>query len=174
MAGIFDVDAYKRFADNLLPLLGGKNIKRMEHEDLRELAIKSGTKTKFGSYGWRSAVSSRIAPKTVYLGSPYIRQPKLTDLQKNIVANAPQELHNVLHLLRTLPFIHVRMQIGNNPEFNPVCNLYMSVADAKNYRLPYMWGHTLRKVGKGFLPSVRDTSSRVGSTVWKAFRTDTT
>ncbi|MGD8628101.1 MAG: phosphoenolpyruvate carboxykinase (ATP) [bacterium] len=148
LADIFDVDAYKRFADNLMPLLSGKNIKRVNHEDLREPAIKTGTRTKFGSYGWRAAVSSRIAPKTVYLGSPYIRQSQLTDLQKNIVANAPEELHNVLHLMRTIPFVHLRMQIGNNPEFNPVCNLYMSVADAKNYRIPYMWGHTVRKASK--------------------------
>ena len=148
VADIYDVDEYRRFVDNLLPLLGGSNIRRTRHEDLREPAINTGTRTKFGSYGWRSSVSSRIAPKTVYLGGPAVRLPKLTDLQKSIVAKAPEELHSVLHLMRTMPFIHLRRQMCNNSEYNPICNLYVSVADQKNYRIAYMWGRTMRKVGK--------------------------
>jgi len=38
--------------------------------------------------------------------------------------------------------------MGNNDEFNPVCNLYVSVADPKNYRIAYMWGNTMRKPDK--------------------------
>jgi phosphoenolpyruvate carboxykinase (ATP) len=148
LADIYDLEAYRKFAENLFPLLKGKNIRRVSLDELREPALKSGTKTRFGSYGWRSAVSSRIAPKTVYLGSPYVRLPKLTDLHKNIIAKAPDELHSVLHLMRTMPFVHLRRQMGHNGEYNPICNLYISVADHKNYRLPYMWGNTLRKPGK--------------------------
>jgi phosphoenolpyruvate carboxykinase (ATP) len=111
----------------------------------RKLAIKSGTRTKFGSYGWRSAVSSRIGPKTVYLGSPDIRLPKTTSLQRGIIESAPDELHKVLQLMKTLPFIHVRRQMGDNPEYNPVCNLYFSVADQKSYRTAYMWANTMAK-----------------------------
>ena len=141
----YDGRAYREFAENLMPLLKGRNIKRLSMRKHRKLAIKSGTQTVFGSWGWRSAVSSRIGPKTVYLGSPDVRLPKLTSLQKNIIENAPEELHKVLQLMRTLPFIHVRRQMGNNPDFNPVCNLYMSVADPKNYRIAYMWANTLAK-----------------------------
>jgi phosphoenolpyruvate carboxykinase (ATP) len=148
VADIYDEEEYRRFVDNLLPLLGGNNIKRVRHEDLREPSIKTGTRTKFGSHGWRSSVSSRIAPKTVYLGRPAVRLPKLTDVQRNIIAKAPEQLHSVLHLMRTMPFVHLRRQMGNNSEYNPICNLYVSVADQKNYRIPYMWGHTMRKVGK--------------------------
>jgi phosphoenolpyruvate carboxykinase (ATP) len=148
LADIYDVEAYGKFTENLFPLLKGKNIRRVGLEDLKEPALRSGTRTRFGSYGWRSAVSSRIAPKTVYLGSPYVRLPQLTDVHKNIIAKAPDELHSVLHLMRTLPFVHLRCQMGNNTEYNPMCNLYMSVADHKNYRIPYMWGNTLRKPGK--------------------------
>jgi phosphoenolpyruvate carboxykinase (ATP) len=111
----------------------------------RKLAIKSGTRTKFGSYGWRSAVSSRIGPKTVYLGSPEIRLPKTTSLQRGIIESAPGELHKVLQLVKTLPFIHVRRQMGDNPEYNPICNLYFSVADQKSYRTAYMWANTMAK-----------------------------
>ena len=124
MADIYDSEAYRRFVDNLLPLLTGSNIRRVDLGDLRDPALRSGSKTKFGSYGWRSAVSSRIAPKTVYLGSPAVRLPRPTDLQRKLIAGAPQELHNVLHFMRTLPFIHLRMQMGNSSEYNPVCNLY--------------------------------------------------
>jgi phosphoenolpyruvate carboxykinase (ATP) len=148
VADIYDVEEYRRFVDNLLPLLSGDNIRRVSQEDLREPALKTGTRTRFGSYGWRSSVSSRIAPRTVYLGGPAVRLPTLTDVHKNIIAKAPEELHNVLHFMRTLPFVHLRRQMGNNSEYNPICNLYMSVADPKNYRIAYMWGHTMRKVGK--------------------------
>jgi len=145
---LYDVEAYRRFAENLFPLLKGKNIRRASLEDLREPAIRTGTRTKYGSYGWRSAVSSRIAPKTVYLGSEEVRLPKLTDVQRSIVAKAPEELHKVLHLIRTLPFVHLRRQMGDNESYNPVCNLYVSVEDQKNYRIAYMWGNTMFKPGK--------------------------
>ncbi|MFH1314752.1 MAG: phosphoenolpyruvate carboxykinase (ATP) [Candidatus Eisenbacteria bacterium] len=148
MADIYDVNAYGRFVDNLLPILKGKNIRHVSLDDLREPAIKSASRTKFGSYGWRSAVSSRIAPRTVYLGSPGVRLAKPTDLQKTLIANAPKELHNVLHFMRTMPFVRLKRQMCNNREYNPMCKLYASVADAKNYRIPYMWGHTLREPSK--------------------------
>ncbi len=147
MADIFDEDAYRRFADNLLPLLTGRNIRDVRLEDLRKPATRSGVRTNYGSYGWRSATSSRIGPKTVYLGTPYVRLPRPSDVHKNIIANAPQELQNVLHLMKALPFIHLRRQMGNNSEYNPICNLYMSVADPKNHRIAYMWGNTLREPG---------------------------
>jgi len=141
-------DEYQRFYENLLPLLKGPNIQSLDLKKLRKPAIQSAIKTKFGSYGWRSAVSSRIAPKTVYLGGPEVRLPRPTPLHKKIIENAPEELHKVLHLMRTLPFVHLRRQMGENNDFNPICNLYMSVADPKNYRIAYMWGNTMRKPDK--------------------------
>ena len=148
MADVYDEKSYQQFARSLRPLLKGRNIRKVPLESLRAQAIKSGTRTEFGSYGWRSATSSRIGPKTVYLGSPSVRLPRPTDIHKNIIAAAPQELQNVLHLLKTLPFVHLRRQMGRNGEYNPVCNLYMSVADPKNHRIAYMWGNTLRTPGK--------------------------
>lgn len=80
-SGIYDEKAYREFAENLMPLLKGRNIERPSMRKHRKLAIKAGTQTVFGSWGWRSAVSSRIGPKTLYLGSPDVRLPKLTPLQ---------------------------------------------------------------------------------------------
>ena len=142
---IYDVPTYERFYENLKGLLEGRNVKNLKHKALKKPSLKTGTPTVFGSYGWRSAVSSRVAPRTVYLGSERVRLPKLTSLQKGFIENAPDELHKVLHTMRTLPFVHLRRQMGENNEFNPICNLYMSLADHKNYRLAYMWGHTMAK-----------------------------
>ncbi|UCE20448.1 MAG: phosphoenolpyruvate carboxykinase (ATP) [Gemmatimonadota bacterium] len=145
---LYDLPTYERFCENLRGLLEGRSVIHFKHNALKGTTFKTGTKTVFGSYGWRSSVSSRVAPRTVYLGSEHIRLPKLSSLQKGLIEKAPEELHNVLHAMRTLPFIHIRRQMGENDEFNPICNLYMSVADHKNYRLAYMWGHTMAKPSK--------------------------
>ena len=144
----YNEEEYKRFYENLLPLLNGSNIQHLDLKKLKKPAIQTGTKTKFGSYGWRSSVSSRVAPKTVYLGNSKVRLPLPTELHKNIIEHAPEELHKVLHLMRTMPFVHLRRQMGDNSDFNPICNLYVSVADAKNYRISYMWGNTMGNVNK--------------------------
>jgi phosphoenolpyruvate carboxykinase (ATP) len=143
MSDIYNTKVYDQFAENLKVALQGKNIKHVKLQDIRAEALKTGQRTIYGSYGWRSSVSSRLGPKTVYLGSPAVRLPKINEVHKKILEGAPDELHKVLHLVRSLPFIHIRRRMGNNSEYNPICNLYVSTADPKNYRLAYMWGHTL-------------------------------
>lgn len=143
-ADIYDEPAYRRFAAELKTALTSPTIRSVALSDLRRPALATGTRTKFGSCGWRSMVSSRIGPKTVYLGSPSVRLPRASEQQQKIIAAAPEELEKVLHLVRTLPFVYLRRQMGSNGEYNPKCNLYVSVADPKNHRLPYMWGHTMR------------------------------
>lgn len=140
---LFNEEAYKKFADGLSRVLKGPNIKRVDLKWLEPRAKATGTKTKYGSYGWRSAVSSRIAPKTIYLGSESVQLPRPTAEQQNLIANAPQELDKVLHLLRTLPFYHIRRRMGDNDSYNPFCNLYVSEADLVNYRIGFMWGNTM-------------------------------
>ena len=142
---IYDNEVYRRFYENLVPVLKGPNIRHMKLDTLRPLALQTATRTKFGSYGWRSSVSSRVAPRTVYLGSESVRLPRPTDLQRDLIENAPEELHRVLHLMRTLPFVCISRQMGQNDVYNPICNLYVSGADQKNYRIAYMWGNTVAK-----------------------------
>jgi phosphoenolpyruvate carboxykinase (ATP) len=144
----YEVEAYRQFAENLQSLLDSPNIRKVQLEDLRKPAIKNGQRTQYGSYGWRSSVSSRIGPRTVYLGSPNSWLPNPSELHTNIINNAPEELHKVLHWVRTLPMVHLRRQMGDNDEYNPICNLFMSMADPKNARIAYMWGHTMDKVQK--------------------------
>jgi phosphoenolpyruvate carboxykinase (ATP) len=145
---IYDEAAYREFAEKLKDALESPAIRNVSLGDLRGPALATGTRTRFGSYGWRSAVSSRIGPKTVYLGRPAVRLPRPSELQESIIAGAPEQLEKVLYLLRHLPFVRLTRQMGNNAEYNPKCSLYMSVADEKNHRLAYMWGNTLRKVSR--------------------------
>jgi phosphoenolpyruvate carboxykinase (ATP) len=145
---LFNEEAYKKFAEELSRVLKGPNIRSVDMKWLEPRAKATGIRTKYGSYGWRSAISSRIAPKTVYLGSEAVRLPRPSAVQESIIAKAPEELDKVLHILRTFPFYHIKRQMGQNDSYNPVCNLYVSAADLINYRLGYMWGTTLFKPGK--------------------------
>ena len=145
--GIYNQEAYNKFKEELSRVLKGPNIRAVDLKWLEPRAKAAGVKTKFGSYGWRSAISSRIAPKTVYLGSEAVRLPSPTTEQQTLISRAPEELDKVLHLLRTLPFYHIRRQMGENDSYNPICNLYVSEADLVNYRLGFMWGNTLFKPG---------------------------
>ena len=140
---IYDTRLYARFARDLARRMNGPNIKKARLDELREPSIQTGTQTKYGSWGWRSAVSSRIAEKTVVLGSDKVREFHLSDTKKKIIGNAEEELDKVLHLMETMPMVHLRRQMGHNGEYNPKCNLFISTADQKNCRLAYMWGQTM-------------------------------
>jgi len=142
---LYDKEAYLKFKEELPRVLKGPNIRTVDLKWLEPRAKATGVRTKYGSYGWRSAISSRIAPKTIYLGSEGVRLPRPAPEQQSLIAKAPEELDKVIHLLRTLPFYHLRRQMGENDTFNPVGNLYVSEADLINYRLGFMWGNTLFK-----------------------------
>lgn len=145
---LYDTRLYERFYRDFLRRLNGPNIKDVSHSDLREPSFQTGRQTKFGSYGWRSMVSSRIAEKTVVLGSEKTRDFHLSDSKKAIISRAPDELEKILHLMETLPFVRLRRQMGSNSDYNPKCNMYMSTTDPKNHRLAYMWGHTMGPITK--------------------------
>ena len=88
---IYDEAAYRDFAEKLKDALQSTAIRKVSLGDLRGPALATGTRTRFGAYGWRSAVSSRIGPKTVYLGSPSVRLPRPTELQESIIEKAEQQ-----------------------------------------------------------------------------------
>lgn len=145
----YDPQVYREFAKNLPSSLKGRNIEHLTMEELRKKALKTARFTKYGAPVWYSKISSRMAAKTVYLGGgPEIVLPKPTKVQLEIVEKAPDQLNKVLQLLKTMPFVHIRRQMGDNSEYNPICNIYVSVADPKNYRLAYEWAVTMGDVKK--------------------------
>jgi len=147
--GPYDPDVYRRFAENLRGALGGRNIEHASMSRLKQRATATAFITRQGSPLWWSAISSRQAAKTVYLGNgPEIVLPRASQQQLDLVAKAPEQLHKVLQLVRTMPLVHVRRQMCDNGEFNPICNLYVCTADPKNYRLGYQWGTTMGEVKK--------------------------
>jgi phosphoenolpyruvate carboxykinase (ATP) len=140
---MYKQDAYQRFAEELPKALSGPNVQTVDLKWLEPRAKAAGIRTKYGSYGWRAAISSRIAPKTVYLGSESVQLPNTTPDQAALITKAPEELDKVLHLLRTLPIYRIQRRMGENDFYNPRCNLYVSAADVINYRLGFMWGITM-------------------------------
>ncbi|MCZ7557762.1 MAG: phosphoenolpyruvate carboxykinase (ATP) [Bacteroidia bacterium] len=144
---IYDDAYYKKFYEQLVPLLKGPNIKEVDLKWLEPRVKEYAQKTKHGSHVWRSVQSSRLAAKTVYLGTEKVRLPYLLPYQEKVVKGAPDELEKVLKWMKTLPFIKLTRQMGNNPDFNPVCTLYLSVGDWRNSRLAYMWGNLLDDPG---------------------------
>ena len=144
---ICDNEYYKKFYEQLVPLLKGPNIKEVDLKWLEPRVKEYAQKTKHGSHVWRSVQSSRLAAKTVYLGSERVRLPYLLPYQEKVVKNAPDELEKVLKWMKTLPFIKLTRQMGDNPDFNPMCTLYLSVSDWRNSRLAYMWGNLLGEPG---------------------------
>ena len=147
LPSLYNEDTYRKFSEEFFRIIKGQNIRTVDLKWLEPRAKTVGIQTKHGSYGWRSSISSRIAPKTVILGSESVQLPQPTPDQQDLIANAPEELDKVLHLLRTLPFYLIRRQMGDNSTYNPICNLLVSEADLINYRLGYMWGNTMFKVG---------------------------
>jgi phosphoenolpyruvate carboxykinase (ATP) len=148
-AGPYDPDVYRRFAENLRGVLDGPNIEHPSMRKLRKKALETAVITANGSALWYSAISSRMAAKTVYLGGgPEIVLPRPSAEQLAIVEKAPDQLHKVLQLMRTMPFVHARRQMGDNKDFNPICNIYVCVADKKHYRLAYQWAMTMGDVKK--------------------------
>ncbi|MFH0764926.1 MAG: phosphoenolpyruvate carboxykinase (ATP), partial [Calditrichota bacterium] len=155
MSDIFDEAAYRHFAENLRHALSGPNIRHVNLNQAGKIAKACGTPTSNGAWCWRSMISTRIGPRTVYLGSKRIRLPNPSPIHNDIIASAPDELHKVLQLVRTLPMVHIRRRMGSNSEYNPTCNLYVSINDRRNARLAYMWGNTVsdpdpRKPGPEF------------------------
>ncbi len=145
---LYNENFYQEFYRELLKLLQGPNIKTVNMGYLEREAKRFANKSQFGSYVWMSKFSSRLAPKTVYLGSPKVRLPRPLESHVRILENSEEELKKVLHLVKNLPFVHIRRQMGKNDYYNPVCNLYVSVADPKNVRNAYMWANTMFDVGK--------------------------
>ncbi|MHA1129536.1 MAG: phosphoenolpyruvate carboxykinase domain-containing protein [Candidatus Helarchaeota archaeon] len=121
------------------------NVKAPSEKEIREMAEKYGFRTKFGNYNFVSTVKNRSAGLTVYIGSPKVLQPKLNENQRQIIKNLPKTVENVLTYLEKAPFIRTTRVMGQNPEFTPMCTLFVSVHRAEMVRLAHMMNLSLFK-----------------------------
>ena len=119
------------------------NVEHLSDAAVRERAERYGQLTEFGNYGFASSVRNRSAGLTVYLGSEAVRQKRLNDDQKRIFAQVPDTLRRLARYINRAPIVCVERTMGENPEFNPHCTLYVSTQRRDAVRLAYMWGETL-------------------------------
>jgi len=126
-------------------------IRTLSIEEAKALAERDGKgiKTEFGSYDFNTRIKSRSAPRTLIIGSGQVRDENLNPVQKEIAAKVNETLAKVKEYMLKKPFYHTRGYLGENPEWTPESNLYVSAVNPENVRLNHMVAQTLFTEGKG-------------------------
>lgn len=119
------------------------NVETPNLVDLRKAAEKYGRKTEFSNYAFSSCVKNRSAGLTVYIGEGEIPQKKLNKNQESLLKNMPETLEAVRSYLDKVPLYHLKMTMGDNEEFTPHCDLFVSRYKRECCRLAYMASQTL-------------------------------
>lgn len=119
------------------------NVVRLADEEIKRRAQLYGTPTAFGNYGWVSTVKNRSTALTLHLGSRKVASEAFTQKKKEIRKGATETARLVHEYLRKAPLLHVSCTMGDNPDFAPGCELYLSVYRKETIRLAYMLQQTL-------------------------------
>jgi len=119
------------------------NVEHLSDAAVKERAERYGQLTEFGNYNFISSVRNRSSAVTVYIGSEAVRQRTLNDDQKRIIAELPNTLRIVQRYINRAPMVCIERTMGDNPEFNPHCTLYVSTQRRDAVHIAYMWGETL-------------------------------
>lgn len=119
------------------------NVEHLSDEQAKRRASLFGRRTEFGNLNFASFVRNRSAGVTVYLGSKEVRQQNLSPRQRQIIEKAPETLAKVARHLERVPIVSIRRTMGNNPDFNPSCTLFISTCAGYPVQIAYMWGETL-------------------------------
>ena len=134
----------ENFLDFVKSLPERNNVRRMGIGDLDRDASKYGRVTSTESLSFYSNVRNRSAGVAVVFGSDRVASQNLTATQESIRERKDQTLERVREYLQRAPLIMVQRTVGDNSEFNPKCNLFLSVQRADNVRQACLWSHTLR------------------------------
>lgn len=124
-------------------LSSSPNVSTPTFEEIRRKAEMFGTRTVFGNYNFVSSVKNRSAGLTVYVGSEKVRQRSLKEAQKRILENLLETIEAVKKYIKKAPFIKVVRTMGQNDEFTPRCNYFVSTQRKEMVRLAYMVHQTL-------------------------------
>lgn len=124
-------------------LKGAQNVVHSRDWTLRRSAERCASFTKFGNVTVHSTVKNRSAKMTVYVGSDAVSQKKLNAQQTEIMNNLPKTLTAIEEYVKRAPMVLVNRTMGNNDEFSPNCNIFVSIQRPEMIRLAYMTWATL-------------------------------
>ena len=132
------------FLDFVKSLPEQGNVRTLSLEELDSETFKYGRTTSTGGHSFYSNVRNRSAGVAVVFGTERVATQKFSPVQERIRDDRDKTLEEVRKYLLRAPLIRVQRTIGDNSEFNPKCNLFLSVQRADNARQACLWSHTLR------------------------------
>ena len=132
------------FLDFVKSLPEQGNVRTVSIDELDSEADKYGRVTNTGGRSFNSNVRNRSAGVAVMFGSELVATKSFNPAQQRISESREHTLEEVRKYLLRAPLIRVQRTIGDNSEFNPKCNLFLSVQRADNVRQACLWSHTLR------------------------------
>lgn len=132
------------FLDFVKSLPEHGNVRTVTLGELDAEANKYGRETSTGGRSFYSNIRNRSAGVAVVFGSDRVATKRFNPTQERIKANKDKTLEEVRQYLLRAPLIRVQRTIGDNSEFNPKCNLFLSVQRSDNVRQACLWSHTLR------------------------------
>ena len=132
------------FLDFVKSLPEHGNVRTVSINELDAEAFKHGRTTSTGGRSFYSNVRNRSAGVAVVFGSDRVATKSFNTAQQRISENREKTLEAVREYLLRAPLIRVQRTIGDNTEFNPKCNLFLSVQRSDNARQACLWSHTLR------------------------------
>ena len=132
------------FLDFVKSLPEHGNVRTVSIDELDAEAFKHGRTTNTGGHSFNSNVRNRSAGVAVIFGSDRVATKSFNPNQRRIQENKDKTLEEVRKYLLRTPLIRVQRTIGDNSEFNPKCNLFLSVQRSDNARQACLWSHTLR------------------------------
>jgi len=145
LESLVDLREIKRIVEDLYHR---PNVSHPSPEEIKKMAERYGTKTKFGNYNFVSTVKNRSAALTVYIGSSEVTQQRLNPRQREIIKNLPKTMEEVKEYLKKAPFVCTERIMGDNPYFNPHCTLFISTHRKDMIRLAHMVNQTLFETNK--------------------------
>ncbi|MEE9237515.1 MAG: phosphoenolpyruvate carboxykinase domain-containing protein [Thermoplasmata archaeon] len=124
-------------------LEGRPNVSSPQPAEIQQRAQRFGTKTEFGNYNFASVVKNRSAGLTVYVGSDSVLQDRLNPRQKEILEAVPETVHLVDSYVKRPPVVRSVRRMGQNPDFSPLCTLYLSTHRPEVIRLAHFFNLAL-------------------------------
>jgi phosphoenolpyruvate carboxykinase (ATP) len=114
------------------------NVVTPDPMELRREAEDLGLRTEFGNYMFSSSVRNRSADLTVYVGEGDIPQNDMGEGQRTILRRMPRTLETVIEYLKKVPLYRVDLTMGQNPDFTPHCEMFLSRYRKEYSVLAYM------------------------------------